>query len=323
MRLAIETAVALVIVVAVAWNFRNTLEGIEPGTLPIRVRPELLLPAGALYLLAHLCWSAFWVRLLHYEGVRVSWWVGLRTYYISQFGKYVPGKVLVPLLRMRMLRPHGGHPVPVAVTAVYETLTSMSAGALLGVLFLPRLGVLPPDLSVNETALFAVFALPLGLAVLNQLAARIARKRRGPDARPLPAPSLLLLAQGLVHGACGYALLALSLGLTVRGLVPDVPEWGAEAFTRDLAAVALCYVAGFVFVVAPGGLGARELVLKWALAPQFVAALGGTHADQVAVLIALALRVTWTVAEVALGLLLYALKPQLPPPHTPHAELPQ
>lgn len=312
--LVVETVVALVIVLAVAANFRNTLRGIEPGSLPIRVRPELLVPAGALYLLAHLCWSSFWVRLLHFEGVRVSWWVGLRTYYISQFGKYVPGKVLVPLMRMGMLRPHGAHPVPVGVTAVYETLVSMSAGALLAVLFLPALGVLPAEISGNRTALFAVVALPLGLAMLNKLAARIAKKRRGPDARPLPAPSLFLLAQGLAHGACGYCLLALSLGLTVRGVVPDVPEWDAVAFTRDLAAVALSYVAGFVFVIAPGGLGARELVLKWALAPQFVAALGETPAAQVAVLVALALRLAWTVAEAAVGLLFYVLKPA-PTPH--------
>jgi hypothetical protein len=312
--LVVETAVAVLLLAAVGWSFRGTLQGLEPGSLPLRVRVELLVPAGVLYLLAHLCWSAFWVRLLHYEGVRVSWYVGLRTYYISQFGKYIPGKIAVPVMRMAMLKPHGGHPVPVAVTAVYETLTSMAAGALLGVLFLPKLGVLPPELSVNQTALFAVVALPLGLAVLNKLAARIARKKRGPDARPLPAPSVWLLAQGLVHGAAGYCLLALSLGLTIRGLVATAPDWSVDAFTTELGAVALCYVAGFVVAVAPGGLGAREAVLKWALTPQFVAALGEKQAGQVAILIALALRVTWTVAEVVAGVLLYVKKPAVTPP---------
>ncbi|AMV25895.1 hypothetical protein VT84_15965 [Gemmata sp. SH-PL17] len=313
-RLAIETVVAIVIVIAVGWSFHNTLKGIEPGTLPIRVRVELLIPAGVLYLLAHLCWSTFWVRLLHSQGVRVSWWVGLRAYYISQFGKYIPGKVAVLVMRVAMLRHQGAHPIPVAVTATYETLTSMAAGALLGVLFLPTLGVLPPEVSGRTTLLFAVAALPLGLAALNKLAVRIAKKRRGPGAPPLPSPSVLLLAQGLVHGACGYCLLALSLGLTVHGLLPDAPGWGARAFTIDLAAVALCYVAGFVIVVAPGGLGAREFVLRWALAPQFVSALGTEHAGQVAIVVALALRLTWTIAEVVVGLLLYAKKPALPPP---------
>ncbi|MBY0456512.1 MAG: flippase-like domain-containing protein [Gemmataceae bacterium] len=315
--LAAETVVAVVVVAAVAWSFRNTLKDIDPGALPVRVRAELLIPAGVLYLLAHLCWAAFWVRLLRSQGASVPWAVGLRAYYVSQFGKYIPGKVAVPTMRVMMLRHHGAHPIPVAVTATYETLTSMSAGALFAVLFLPALGVLPAEISGNKTALFAVVALPLGLGILNKLAVRIAKKKRLPDARPLPSPSIYLLLQGLIHGTAGYLLLALSLGLTIRGLVPDAPAWTPEAFERDLAAVAVCYVVGFVFVVAPGGLGAREFVLQWALAPQFAEALGADPAKQVAVLVALALRLTWTVAEVVVGLVLYAWKPA-PPPHPPH-----
>lgn len=316
--LAAETAVAVVIIAAVGSHFWNTLRDLDPTALELRVRPELLLAAGALYLLAHLCWSTFWVRLLYHEGVRVSWFVGLRTYYISQFGKYVPGKVMVLLMRVAMLRPHGGHPIPVAVTATYETLTSMAAGALLGVLFLPALGVLPERISGNSTAFLVMGGLPIGLAVLNKLAARVAKKKRAPGARPLPAPSLVLLAQGLVHGACGYALLAWSLGLTMAALVPEAARWRGDAYEAQLSAVALAYVAGFVIVVAPGGLGAREFVLVAALTPA-LAPTHGAHAAGLATLLALALRLTWTVAEVAVGLVLYAMKPAVPPHyHPPH-----
>ncbi len=317
--LAVEFAVAAVIVAAVGWNFRNILLGIDPTHLPVRLRWELLIPAAILYLLAHLCWSTFWVRLLHWEGERVSWFVGLRTYYISQFGKYVPGKFLVPLMRIGMLRHQGGHPVPVAITAVYETLTSMSAGALLAVLFLPALGVLPPEISGNATLLFGVAAIPIGLGILNKIAARLAKKRRGPHARPLPSPSIFLLAQGLLHGICGYSLLGLSLGLTVRALLPDTPNWNGETYAVDMAAISLSYVAGFVIAVAPGGLGAREIALKLALTPQLVSAFG-TQAEGLAVIIALTLRLTWTIAEITLGLTLYAIKPA-PVSHVHHPHL--
>lgn len=314
--LAVEFALAAVIVAAVGWNCRNILLGIDTEQVPLRLRWELLVPAALLYLLAHLCWSTFWVRLLHWEGERVSWFVGLRTYYISQFGKYVPGKFLVPLMRIGMLRHQGGHPVPVAVTAVYETLTSMAAGALLAVLFLPALGVLPPEISGSAALLFGVAAVPIGLGILNKIAARLAKKRRGPHARPLPAPSIFLLAQGLLHGVCGYSLLALSLGLTLRALIPDVPNWGGEGYAVDMAAVSLSYVAGFVIAVAPGGLGAREIALKLALTPQLTPAFG-PQAEGLAVIIALTLRLTWTIAEVVLGLILFAIKPA-PLPHTHH-----
>jgi glycosyltransferase 2 family protein len=313
-----EFAAAIIIVVAVGTHFRNVLKGINPAQLPLQLRVGYLIPAGLLYLLAHLCWSTFWVRLLHWEGLKVSWYVGLRTYYVSQFGKYIPGKIAVPAMRMAMLRPHGAHWVPVGVTAVYETLTSMAAGALLAVMFLPALGILPAQIAGKLWMLFAVAALPLGLGVLNKLVAWYTKKKRGPDAMPLPAPSIFLLAQGLLHGACGYCLLALSLGFTIRALIPNAPDWSLDTFAVDMAAVSLSYVAGFVIAVAPGGLGAREIAMQLALTPQLAPAFGA-QAAALAVVIALTLRLTWTVAEVAVGVPLYLLRPALPP-SAPHDE---
>ncbi len=310
--LVIEAGLALAIVVGVVWYFANVLR--KMPRVPFSPRVELLVLSGLLYLFAHCCWATFWVRLLHSQGVTVSWYIGLRTYFISQFGKYIPGKVFVLVMRVGMLRPYGASRITVAVTATYETLTSMAAGALLGVLFLPTLGMLPPEISGRTTLLFAMAALPLGLGVLNKLVVRIAKKRRGPDARPLPAPSIFLLAQGLVHGASGYCLLTLSLGFAIRALVPNPPEWNAEEYSVEMAAVALSYVAGFVIVVAPGGLGAREFVLAAALTPRFTPAIGADAAAGIAVVVAIVLRLTWTIAELAVGLLLYAKKPTLPPP---------
>jgi uncharacterized membrane protein YbhN (UPF0104 family) len=116
-------------------------------------------------------------------------------------------------------------------------------------------------------------------------------------------------------------LLALALGLTVRGLVPNAPDWTLHGYSADLAAMGLAYVAGFVIVVAPGGLGVREFVLATVLRPQLVPALGNEAAAGMAVVVALVLRLTWTISEVILGLLLYAKKPALPP-RVPHHEHP-
>jgi uncharacterized membrane protein YbhN (UPF0104 family) len=233
----------------------------------------------------------------------------------------VPGKIAVLFMRVGMLRHRGGDPIAVAVTATYETLTSMSAGALLAVLFLPALGVLPTEVAGKTTALFAVAALPPGLVVLNRLAARIARKRRGPHARPLPTPSVMLLALGLVHGAGGYCLLALSLGLTLHGVVPDAPPWTPDEFSAYLAAVALAYVIGFVVLFAPGGLGVRELVLAAFLASRLEPVLGEQAARGMGVVVALVLRLTWTVSELVLGIPLYLKKPApyVAAHETPHA----
>ena len=91
-------------------------------------------------------------------------------------------------------------------------------------------------------------------------------------------------------------------------------------FPADLGAVATSYVAGFVVLVAPGGLGVREWVLQVTLAPRFSEALGQKEAAALAVIIALILRITWTAAEVAVATTVYFIHPRpLPAHHHTHA----
>jgi hypothetical protein len=320
--LVVNPLIALAILVGVARYFWKILSNSQFDLRSLSVRWELLAPAGLLYLLAHCCWATFWVRLLHYEGVRVSWFAGVRAYFVSQLGKYFPVKGWVIVMRIHTLRHDAhAHAIPVAVTAVYETLCSMAAGALIGVLMLPYLGVLPVEVSGKTTLLVAVAALPVGLGVLNKVAVRVVSKRRSPAARALPAPSVFLLAQGLVHGACGHALLGVSLGLVVLAVVPAAPGL-ATTYPADLGANAISYVAGFLVVVAPGGLGAREFVLATALTPRLTATTGA-DAAALAVVIALLLRLVWTAAEVLLAVVLYFFRPPAAPipHHTHHPEL--
>ena len=140
----IATAVvALVLVGAVSYSFAETLGSDALKQREFHARWEYLVPAGVLYLLCHTLWGTFWVQLLRGQGVRISWYAGVRIYFVSQFGKYVPGKAWVILMRVALLRGRGIPPAVVAVTGTYETLTNMAAGAVVGICFLPvgRAGV--------------------------------------------------------------------------------------------------------------------------------------------------------------------------------------
>ena len=55
----------------------------------------------------------------------------------------------------------------------------------------------------------------------------------------------------------------------------------------------------------PGGLGVRELVLQHALIRQFAASQDESAAAGLAVVVALVLRLVWTIAELVLGLVLW------------------
>lgn len=295
--LGLQSVLALSVLLGVGMQFNTILRQPELRTLEFRLRLPYLAAAAGLYLLAHACWGAFWVRLLRYEGVSVTWFRGLRSYYLSQFGKFIPGKFAVVVIRVAMLGSPGTR-LAVGITATYETLTSMAAGALLGLLLLPYLDVLPEEISANETFLIGFAAIPLVMVLLHKVAVYLAQKRRPPDAPPLPTPSLLLIAQGLIHGMVGWCLLGVSVGLTVAAVTPQPMPWTAAVYLGDLAAISLAYSLGFAVLFAPAGLGVRELVLQLFLTPRFAETMAEPVAAGLAVVVALVLRLAWTSVEV-------------------------
>jgi glycosyltransferase 2 family protein len=294
----LKYGLAAAVVVGVALYFYRVLTDPAFQSGGFVFRWEYLVLAGLLYLLTHTLWGTFWWQLLLSQGASVSWQVAMRAYYISQLGKYVPGKVWVIVLRMGLL----GGVVPrrvVAITGVYETLTSMAAGAVIGAALFPYLAGGQHVIPGGAIALCAVALVPLLAVFLNRFAAKVLAKRKEANAPALPVPPVWLLALGLLQASVGWCLLALSLGLVIRGTAPAPPEWTSTAFVQELAATTVMYVAGFVVLFAPGGVGARELVLQQALTP-VLRPLAGEGAVGLAAAIALMLRLVWTVAELVM-----------------------
>jgi hypothetical protein len=294
-----KLVLAAAVVVGVGLHFGRLLTNPALQLRALAVRWDLLALSGLLYLGTHCVWGSFWVFLLWDQGIRVTWRDGVRAYFVSQFGKYVPGKVWVIVIRTEMLRGMGAKRLPVVATSLYETLTSMGAGAALGVLLLPVLGVIPPQYRGYEPFLVLVACLPLGAGILHRVSAPWLARRRGADAPAVPGPAVWLLAVGALQAAAGWCLLAVSLGLAVEAVTPPPYPWATVAFPADLATVALSYVMGFVFLFAPAGVGAREVALQVLLAVRFEPALGPDVAGGQAVVVALLLRLVWTAAEMA------------------------
>ena len=301
--------IALVLIGAVAYMFTGLLNSPALKDREFQLRWHYLIPAGCLYLICHTLWGTFWVQLLRGQGVRISWFAGVRIYFVSQFGKYVPGKAWVILLRVALLRGQGISPAVIAVTGTYETLTNMAAGAVVGVCFLPWAGLGIEFDSTKGFALFGLCTVPLVLVVVNRLGRRVIRKYRGPNARPLPAPTVGLLIRGFAQALVGWTLLALSLWLTVCGIATEPTALGVDLFLQNFSAVAISYVTGFAALILPGGFGAREEVLRTMLAGQLTRT-EGSASDPVAALVAVALRIVWTIFEVAFALALWKLGPR-------------
>ena len=303
--LVLKTVLTLLLIGFVAWKFVGDLRSPDLAHRTA-FRVEYLIPAGLLYLLCHTLWGTFWWQLLRGQGVEVTWFTGVRAYFVSQIGKYVPGKAWVLILRIGLLRSEKTRPTVVVVTGLYETLTNMAAGAVLGVALLPWSGLADRLNDLQRYGLFGLTLMPLALLGLNRLVRRVAAKYRGPDAAPIPVPSIRLLARGMLQACVGWALLGLSLWLTACGLSADPPPLTGETYLHSLSGVCIAYVIGFVVLFSPAGAGAREWVLQEVLTRQMDGVAG---ANVVATAIAVGLRALWTVFEFVCIAVLWFITP--------------
>ncbi len=308
----LKLVLAVVLLAAVGWKFAEFFKSVNWESLTTQLDYASLAIAGGLYIACHTLWGTFWVQLLRGQGVHISWWLGLRAYFVSQFGKYVPGKAWVIFLRVGLLRSLDVRPTVVIVTGAYETLTNMAAGAVLGAVLLPWSGLTESLNTYQQYGLFGLALLPLALLGLNRLVRRVAKKYA--QGAVIPTPSIWLLARGLVQAMFGWALLGFSLWFVARGVNPDPVPLTLTIYGQYLCGVAISYVFGFLVLFSPAGAGAREWVLQLVLALQLCS-------NALAALIAILLRVVWTVFEVAVAIVLYfavrGAKPVVPKIETP------
>jgi uncharacterized membrane protein YbhN (UPF0104 family) len=92
----------------------------------------------------------------------------------------------------------------------------------------------------------------------------------------------------------------------------EPPPWDGAVLLRLTAFLALAYVAGFVIVIVPSGLGVREYFLTLFLVPEVTPLVAGDEAEgrALAILAVLVLRLVWTAAELVITGVVYWLPGQ-------------
>jgi len=281
--------------------------------IKLHVNAWWLLPAAALYLVGWLPSAWFWRAMLRRLGQRPTGYETVRAYFVGHMGKYVPGKALVLVIRGGLLKQAGCNPVLGGLTAAYETLVSMSAGAAIAVALAPA--VIPDGLWERLPAAVQFLRQQQTLVVILVVVLTLAStpfsawlfSRIGQKAVPQSMDATTtqitagLVVQGLMITSLGWALHALSLGCTLQALADEPID--LRQFPVWLASVALSTFAGFVILVAPGGLGVREWVLIETLKDQ-----PGIGAEK-AIVVAGLLRIVWFVAELLIAGVLYSIAP--------------
>ncbi|MEX0890659.1 MAG: lysylphosphatidylglycerol synthase domain-containing protein [Gemmatimonadota bacterium] len=282
-----------------------------------RWRPDPLLLAASLLLLVavYLAHAFLWRRILTDLALgRPAARTTLRVYFLAGLGRYVPGKLWqfagLAILSGRAGLPPGG----AAAAQVLGQLAFLSTGLLL-------LALLLPNLWAGPWALLAALAL-VGAAVGGWLVATTAPghaarawlaaragQRRGAKvhgafelADRVRAGRALLWAAG--YGA-SWLLLGAAFTLFVAAFVP-----GAEVLWRSLTGtVAGAYLFGYAMVLAPAGIGARELSMVALLEAAFAGWGGSPPGVLGAVLVVTVASRLWFTAAELLPLLLLPVLP--------------
>jgi hypothetical protein len=319
-RIAWTYVLPVVVAAAVGWYFYKKLS--QPG-LWANVAPGLgwVLAAGLVYLVAYTVWGLYYVVLLNDQGAHAPAATGLRAYFISQMGKYVPGKILVIVIRVGMLKGIGITRTAVAITAMYESLVWVGAGALVGIILLPdslwqglqtqaqAQGSSLPNIH-RAWLILPVALAPVGLVGLNRFVNRVNRWRKGADAKQFPRVKLHMVVFGLAFDALGWFVLGGCLMLVLAGLQPDAPRT-ADEYWNLVSINGIAYVLGFIAFFMPAGIGVRDMALQLLLAVEFQnhLNLAAADADGLAALVAVWFRLLGTAAELVMAGLLYRFAP--------------
>jgi len=244
-----------------------------------------LVVASALVLAGLMLTCGAWLRLLAGYGHRLPPGEGRRVFFVGQLGKYIPGSVWSMGAHADLARGFG---VPVRVTVgtslAFLGLNVATAGLLAsGLRALGR-----PSIPIPEWAgVLGLVVCAVGLTppVIGRLGTLVAGRT-----------GTLRLGWGAVLHLVGRMALtwACYAGALVA-LVPDLePARLPELFAIAATGFAAAYVVGVAVVVAPAGVGAREVTLVALLSPAFGLAT--------ATAVALVTRLLHTAADLALGL---------------------
>jgi len=297
--------VRALVLVSVGWGVSHTLrKGIDQlGQHEWHVQGGWLAAAGAIYLAGLMPMAWFWRRALAACGLHPSWSVTLWAYFLGHLGKYVPGKVMVVVLRVGALGQAGTSKRLAVVSTLLETLTLMSVGGCLAAVLATFVLHLDARLTALAVALAVVAALPTLPPIARRLAGSGASEppvaNSAPPAPQAAEPALMgitsgLLAIGWLSSIVCWVLLGASLWAALRSVGVVVPLIGELPLL--VAAVSLAIVAGFLSLL-PGGIGVRDALLMQLLAP-----LCG---DANALIVAVLVRLVWLVSELATCGILY------------------
>jgi glycosyltransferase 2 family protein len=259
----------------------------------LHVQWSWIAAATAIVLLTYILLIETWRRTVIGSGQKLGFEDAARIWFVSNLGKYIPGKVWSIAAMTMMARESSVSGGVAAGSSVMIQLVSIAAG--IGVVLVTGAQAVDhPAVAVASAALILVM---LALAPrLLPMAARLAASVTG-KAIDYPQMPASVVWMAIVNSVIAWIAYGIAFQLFVRGIIGS----SAGATTSYIAVYAASYIIGFLALFAPGGAVVRESAIVTGMV-RF--ALSG-QADALA--IAVTSRLWLTVTELLPGLTYMAI----------------
>lgn len=280
----------LVAGIAIVWFAARALvdnwDQLQAQPLKWQIEPGWILGSVVTVWLMYALLITAWRAVLAGWGQSVDRWTAARIWIISSLGKYLPGKVWAVAGMALMSQQAGVAPWAATGSAVLLQVLAIGTGvAVVGLTGADALEIAHPG---ARLALWLLLAASVGGVLLLFWPPMLQRLMAlaVPGSTPRRSSPVREIGFGIAANLVAWLGYGFALWLLARGLLPDVHLRIRPA----IAVFTASYLAGFLALLVPGGIGVREAV--------FILMLQGPIGIGAATALALASRVLLTITEI-------------------------
>ncbi len=272
------------IIVAAGLHLARNWDALRSQPLVWDVKPALLVASAIVIWAMYAVLIAAWRAVLHGWGERLDGWTAARIWTVSSLGKYLPGKVWA-IAGMALMAQRAGVAGWAATgsAVILQALAVAAGGAMVALTGTAALESRWPGFRAGLALLLAASLAGLALMTWPPFVRRVLRIARI-DAGTV-TPGSRAIVGGAVANLVAWGGYGLAFRLLAAGLLPDA----RLSLGLAVGAFTASYLAGLLFLPAPGGVGVRESVM--------VLMLQGPLGAGGALALAIASRILLTITE--------------------------
>jgi uncharacterized membrane protein YbhN (UPF0104 family) len=292
-----QVVAGLILVFFVVRRFQKDWDSLRGIHIDWNFNLLFLLASAGVTLAMYALLIAAWRLLLRDWDQRLEPWSAARIWTIANLGKYIPGKIWAIAGLALMAQKQGI--APWAATASAILLQALAVGAGVIVVGIAGTGPLAQHHPWVEPALWVLAGLS-AIAVFLLVSPGVNRyvTRRALHRNDIGSPRRATILFGILVNLAAWVGYGCAFWLLQRGTIPGV----SLSLSTAIGAFTASYLAGLLFLLAPGGLLVREGVLILML--QGAIGLGPAGA------LAAASRLMLTLTEIGVAVPFLVLSPE-------------